>query len=270
MKTAAVSARRGHRVILLEQEQELGGHLNLLKQLPTRAEWHTAIDNLAREMEVAGVEVRLGVVATQEVLEKEAPDAVVCATGSTYDRRGLSPYRPDRDHIPGWDGEQVLDVGTAARRALQDPTSLGKRVLVLDESGAYLPLGLAEILATRGGVEVEVMTPHLIVGEDLLRTLDMPHLFPRLGAAGVKLTAQHFVERIEGRTVEVYSLWNSSGRRTLLEVDTVVLSMLRIPNDALFCQIRSGFKKVFRVGDAVAPRKLAAVIYEGEKLGREI
>ena len=32
--------------------------------LPTRKEWGTAIDNLERAMEVAGVEVRLGEEAT--------------------------------------------------------------------------------------------------------------------------------------------------------------------------------------------------------------
>lgn len=269
MKTAAVAAKRGHRVVLYEKEQELGGHLNLLKQLPTRAEWHTAIDNLAREMEVAGVEVRLGRTVTKELLEQEKPDAVVCATGSTYDSGGLSPYRPDRDRIPGSDQGHVIDVGTATKRALTDPTALGQRVVIVDETGGYLPVGLAEMLATQGGAEVEVITPHLFVGENILGTFDMPHLFPRLVAAGVRLTAQHFIERIEGDVVEVYNIWGGQ-HRTIAEVNTVVIAMMRTPNDALFDELRDRFKEVYRVGDVVAPRKLAAVIYEGEQLGREI
>ena len=269
MKTAAVAAKRGHKVVLLEKEQELGGHLNVLKHLPTRAEWHTAIDNLTREMEVAGVEVRLGVNATKDLLEKEQPGTVVCATGSTYNTTGLSPYRSEREAIPGHDQDNVMDVKTATMRALKDPTSLGKRVIIVDETTAYLPLGLAEVLATKGGAEVEVITPHLFVGEDLLRTGDMAHLLPRLAAAGVKLTAQHFVEQIAGNTVEVYNIWGGP-QRTMTQVDTVVISMMRTPNDALFNKIRHSFKEVYPVGDMVAPRKPAAVIYEGEKLGREI
>ena len=46
--------------------------------------------------------------------------------------------------------------------------------------------------------------------------------------------------------------------------------MMRTPHEALFNEIRDSFPEVYRVGDAVAPRKPAAVIYEGEKLGREI
>jgi 2,4-dienoyl-CoA reductase-like NADH-dependent reductase (Old Yellow Enzyme family) len=269
MKTAAVAARRGHSVVLLEKESVLGGHLNLIKQLPTRAEWQTAIDNLTREMATAGVEVRLGVQVTKAVLEQEKPDAIVCATGSTYSTTGLSSYRPERPGIPGATQEHVLDVGTATRRALRAPTSLGKRVLIVDETGGYLPLGLAEVLATQGGVAVEVISPHLFIGEDLVRTQDMPILFPRLASAGVRLTAQHFVEKIVDNTVEVYNLWGGE-KRMIADIDTVVISMMRTPNEALFNEIRQSFPAVYRVGDVVAPRKPAAVIYEGEKLGREI
>ena len=270
MKTAAMAARRGHRVTLLEKEDELGGHLNLHKQLPTRAEWQTAIDNLTHEMETAGVEVRLGMTATKILLEKERPAAIVCATGSTYTPGGgFSPYRSERDTIPGSEQEHVLDVATATRRALQDPTSLGKRVVILDETAAYLPLGLAEVLATQGGAEVEVISPHLFIGEDTFSTGEMPVLFPKLIEARVRLTAQHHVEKIEGDNVETYNIWGGKPR-TITAVDTVILSMLRTPNDTLFQEIRDSFPEVYRVGDVVAPRKLAAVIYEGEKLGREI
>jgi 2,4-dienoyl-CoA reductase-like NADH-dependent reductase (Old Yellow Enzyme family) len=267
LKFAAVAAKRGHKVTLYEQTDELGGHLNLLKRLPTRAGWQGAIDNLTRPLEKTGVEVRLQTVVTKELLATETPDVVVCATGASYNRTGYSPYRIERETIPGVEQAHVLEVVTATRKALVDAGSLGKNVLILDETDGYLPLGLAEVLAT-AGVRVEVMTPHLFVGEDTLKTLEMAHLFPRLKAVGVKLSAQQFVESIDGHRVEVYDIWG--GERRTIEVDTVVLAMMRSPNDALFSQLRSSFKEVHRIGDVVAPRKLEAVIYEGEKLGREI
>ena len=53
-----------------------------------------------------------------------------------------------------------------------------------------------------------------------------------------------------------------------MEVDTVVIAMMRSPNDTLFREIRQSFKKeLYRIGDAVAPRKLEAVIYEGRSWG---
>jgi len=268
LKCAAIAATRGHKVTLYEQAQELGGHLNLLKRLPTRQGWQGAIDNLVRPLAKVEVEVRLGTTVTAALVVQAQPDVIVCATGATYDRTGYSPYRPERETIPGIDQAQVIDIAVATQRALIDSLSLGKRVLILDETDAYLPLGLAEVLA-KAGVHVEVVTPHLFVGEDTLKTLEMPYLFPRLKAAGVKLTAQHFVEKINTNSVEIYDIWG--GERRVIDVDAVVIAMMRSPNDALFQEIRRSFKKeLYRIGDAVTPRKLEAVIYEGEKLGREL
>ena len=268
MKAAGILAQRGHSVVLYEGETELGGHLNLQKQLPTRENWQMAIDNFAVPLEKHGVDVRLGVEATASTLLADSPDAVVCATGASYDRTGLSPYRPTRESIPGVEADTVLDVASATQMALDRPDSLGSRVLILDESAEYLALGLAEILAD-AGTQVEVVTPHMFVGEDLVGTLDLVHVVPRLIEKGVTLTAQQMVERIDGKRVELVSVWSAAQGREL-DVDTVVLSMTRSPNEGLYRELRSELDEVHRVGDAVAPRKLVAVVYEAEKLGREL
>jgi 2,4-dienoyl-CoA reductase-like NADH-dependent reductase (Old Yellow Enzyme family) len=267
MKTAAVAARRGHHVVLLEHSGELGGHLNLVKRLPTRAAWHTAILNLSRPLERAGVDVRLGHEATLDVLRTGTPDVVVVATGSHWDERGLSAFRPDREEIPGWEQDNVLDVASATQRALDDPKALGERVLVFDESAGYLPLGLADVLSA-AGVAVEVISPQLFLGEDTLKTMDLQFLVPRLLERGVRLTAQHGVERIDGNVATVHGIWGTAPEER--EFDTLVISTIRLPADDLYFQARDEFGEVHRVGDAVAPRSLAAVIYEGEELGRAI
>lgn len=102
-----------------------------------------------------------------------------------------------------------------------------------------------------------------------MKSLDMIYLFPRLVGKGVTLTSQHFVEKVDGDVVELYDVWG--GPRRQVAVDTFVLAQFKDPDDALFQSIRhNGFKEVHRIGDCVAPRKPAAVIYEGEQLGREI
>jgi hypothetical protein len=258
MRTAGTAARRGHRVILLEKGDTLGGHINLIKRLPTRGEWQTAIDNLARDMAAAGVEVRLNITATREQLSSLNPDAVVCATGASYEKTGLSPYRPDRDSIPGDTQDNVCDVGAAVRAALADPRSLGGKILILDETAGFLPFGLAEVLAN-GGAEVEVVTPHMFAAEDVFRTSEMPFLFGRLAKANVRITAQEIIDRIEGDRVEIREIWD--GRvRTVAGVDTVVIAVSRVPNDGLYEELKDSFKGVRRVGDALAPRRTAEVI----------
>lgn len=268
MKTAAVAARRGHDVVLCEREPELGGHLNDLKWMPTRDSWQIAIDNLQREMAHTGVDVRVGTEGGAELAEAEGADVVVVATGSSWDKSGYSLARSEREGIPGAEAERVLALDEALRRAADAPEAFGKRVLIIDESSLYEPLGLAEVLAT-AGIEVEVLSPELFIGDDTRRHLEMPHIFPRLAKAGVRLTAQHFVDRIEGDTVAVYDIWGGP-EQLRSGVDTVVLSMSRTPREQLFFELAERFPNVHRVGDAVAPRKTPAVIYEGEELGRAI
>jgi len=267
MKSAAVAGRRGHEVVLFERSDELGGHINLIKHLPTRTAWQDAIDNLLTEMRTGGVEVRTGVDVTRELLDGEAPDAVVCATGSTWDCTGFSVTRTDRDELPGVDQDNVLDVGTAIVAALEDPAALGSSVLIVDDTGEYLPLGLAELLADNGA-SVEVVCPRAVVGENVAGALEGSHIYPRLEGKGVRLTANAFVESVSGNEAEVYSVWG--GWRRTEAVDTVVLSLLRTPNDELFREIEGAYPAVHQVGDAVAPRRTIIAIYEGEKAGREI
>ena len=269
MRVAGVAARRGHDVVLVEQEQRLGGHLELLRRLPSRGDWQKVIDDLAVVLELNGVEIRLGVTATAEMLAAESPGAVVCATGSVWDRTGFSAGRPDRETMPGTGGDHVLDVATAAATALSDPSALGTRVLILDDTGTYLPLGLAELLG-EGGAEVEVLGRFPVIGDQIAGTQDLPWLLPRLAALDVRLSPNHFIESIDGSRVDVYETLTRRHRQ-VEGVETVVLAMLRSPNDALFHQLReAGTVPTHCIGDAVAPRSVAEAIYEGEKLGRDL
>ena len=61
-----------------------------------------------------------------------------------------------------------------------------------------------------------------------------------------------------------------SATETRSGVDSVVMSILRIPSDALFNAAEAALDNVTRIGDATAPRDATAVIYDGEELGRRL
>ncbi len=267
LRFAGTAARRGHDVTLLESEDRFGGHLNLLQQFPTRGNWSDAVKALVRPLERHGVNARLETEASKSTLAELSPDVVIVSTGSSWNGSGFSPYRADREAIPGAELEHVIDVETAAERVLADPASLGKRVLIIDESALYLPLGVAEVLA-ESGVEVEIVSPHFFVGSDALKTMDLFHIYPRLKQHGVELSSQHFVEKIDGNDVHLYHLWG--GDPHVATFDTVVLSQMRDPNERLYREVKDDHPDVRRVGDALTPRPLVAVIHEGEVAAREV
>lgn len=269
MKTAAVAAGRGHRVTLWEADDRLGGHVNRIAALPTRQRWHAMTANLAQAMAAGGVTVRTGFRATPDDVLAGDFDEVVVATGSVWQRTGESPLRPDRRSIPGAEQTHVLDIATALDRAQADPTALGGRVLVYDETGAYLAMGLADLLSA-AGTAVHVVTPNTTVGESLYGTADATNTFPRLTARGVRMTSETTLEVIGADCVGLRGQWALAP--TDEPADTVVLMMGRDPVDDLYVALAGlpAGPVVHRMGDALAPRTTASAIYEGEELGRAL
>lgn len=93
MEAARVLALRGHRVMLAERGRELGGQLRLAAKAPIFQNVETdapvllrLVDYLARQLEKAGVDVRLGRAVTTDLVRELRPDIVVLATGASYRR----------------------------------------------------------------------------------------------------------------------------------------------------------------------------------------
>jgi len=97
---AYTAARRGHQVILCEKENALGGILKSEQALPFKHEMYELAGTYALLAERAGVEIRLNTEVTPDYVEKEAPDALIIAAGS-------SPLVPP---IPGLRGDNVIVV----------------------------------------------------------------------------------------------------------------------------------------------------------------
>ena len=90
MTAALTAARRGHRVTLIDRAGRLGGQLRLAAAVPGREEMATLVRDLARQLDEAGVEIRLGVAATVAAVARADADAVVIATGAR-------PLRPQME-----------------------------------------------------------------------------------------------------------------------------------------------------------------------------
>ncbi|MDE7243601.1 MAG: FAD-dependent oxidoreductase, partial [Oscillospiraceae bacterium] len=102
---AYTAARRGHQVILCEKEGELGGILKSEQALPFKYEMYQLAGTYAKFAKDAGVDIRLNTEVTKEYVEREAPDALIIAAGS-------SPLVPP---IPGLNGDNVVVVNNYYR-----------------------------------------------------------------------------------------------------------------------------------------------------------
>ncbi|MEO1423567.1 MAG: NADPH-dependent 2,4-dienoyl-CoA reductase [Pseudomonadota bacterium] len=119
LATSIVAANRGHAVTLFDAAAEIGGQLNMAKQIPGKEEFWGMVDYYRRALDVAGVEQRLGTKADAAALA--AFDEVVIATG-------VSPRDPQ---IPGQDQPHVLNYIDV----LRGKAEVGKRVAVIGAGG---------------------------------------------------------------------------------------------------------------------------------------
>lgn len=268
LRAGAVAAARGHDVVVHEREAEPGGHLREIAWLPTRESWKHAIEDMVSELERAGGGLRVRSELDMAALDREADDVILIATGADWEETGASVLRPDRDAMPGVETARVLGLGAALAAARQRTQSLGRRVLIVDETGEYAPLGLAEALAG-AGCEVEIITPRDSIGSAAAAELETPHVLPRLRHLGVRWTVSHDVASIRGTCVEVGDVWGGPGR-VLDAIDAVVLAMRRSPRDALYRSLDRASRVVLRIGDALAPRSTSAVIHEAEAIARDL
>ena len=100
MEAAVTAARRGHRVVLCEKSERLGGILNSEWAIPFKYEMYQLGQSLARQLEQEGVEVRLNTPVDPDYVRREAPDALIVALGS-------HPIVPP---LPGIHGDNVIVV----------------------------------------------------------------------------------------------------------------------------------------------------------------
>lgn len=129
MMAALVAAKRGHRVVLFDKTDQLGGQLNLAKLVPGKEEFHGLVDWFAASVTAAGIETRLG--GTVGVEDLRDFDEVIVATG-------VIPRDPG---IPGQ--EQALSYLEVLRGA-----PAGQQVAVIGAGG--IGFDVAEYLVAGG------------------------------------------------------------------------------------------------------------------------
>jgi 2,4-dienoyl-CoA reductase (NADPH2) len=133
LSASTTLAERGHEVHLFDSAAEVGGQLNLAKQVPGKEEFHETLRYWSRRIEVTGVELHLNTRAKADALKEAGFDEVIIATGVT----------PRNPKIPGQDHPKVLSYIEVLRGA-----KVGDRVAVIGAGG--IGFDVAEYLVHSG------------------------------------------------------------------------------------------------------------------------
>jgi len=248
---AAIAARRnGHDVTVYEKQAEAGGQVKLAASVPNRAEFGDMIRNQLTECRRLGVEFRFETDVWPGLVEEQRPDHVIIATGAEAS-------------LPWWVPAEATNVADI-RDVLSQAVEPFGDVVVIDEIGFHQATSTAEFLADRG-CNVEIITPGMVVGQDLGITLDMETWWIRAGEKSITQTTDLVPMGMEGRTLNL--LHHPTGTDVTRQPDWLVLAVHAHPLEWLYFDLKEKGLSVERVGDCVAPRRAHAAIVEGERAG---
>ncbi len=140
MQAAQTATMRGHKVILCEKNNCLGGMLHVAGALPFKDDMRRYTQWMIDETMRCGAKIRLNTTVTTEMIRQERPDAVFVAIGAEMNRPAIPGL--GRSNVV-WAGD--VDTGDA---------KTGRRVIILGcgLTGAECAINLA-----RNGAEVTMI-----------------------------------------------------------------------------------------------------------------
>ena len=148
-------------------------------------------------------------------------------------------------------------------------------VVVFDDDHYYMGGVMAELLADRG-LAVILVTPAAEASTWTRATMEQHFIQKRLLEKGVAIRAFTLLESIEAGSVATSCVF--TGRRDRIEAGAVLLVTARLPNEALYLDLKArqadwadaGIERVDAIGDALAPATIAHATYAGRRYAEEL
>lgn len=274
LEASRVLAQRGHRVVLIEATDTLGGQFNVAAIPPMKQDFKLASDQMARWAREAGVEVRLNTPFNESIVAELKPDVIVNAIGSSQ--------KPCT--IPGGKG-----VAVSAVDVLTGKVPVHGNVLVIGggSTGTETAMWAFEQpdVTSVTGIEQGAVFGNFeskgrgqgfrlwVRGKDAINTTPHP----------IKMYTNTTAEKIEAGKVTAHTFIRKRNRKTR-QMETVKDEVFEIPADviiyaggakpndasALYAAAYKYNIPCIGIGSAVIDRDAVAAIHEGNNLGRTL
>jgi hypothetical protein len=282
LEAARVCAQRGHRVVLFEAQNQLGGQILLASRAPGRTELIGIRDWLRDEIGRLGVEIRCGLYAEAPDVLAERPEVVIVATGGTPDTSFLFGEH-DAIHTT-WD-------------IFGRSTTVNGDVLLYDGSGHEAGITCAVLLAKDGGVNLHYITPdrHPAFDVGLTTRAKLMRDFYQTGAPSTPDLRLLSVAHAGGKRVATFR-HELTHEKIDKSFDYVITEHGTSPADHLYFELRkesynhgrvdldalalghlvvptpnpTGQFHLFRIGDAITSRNIHAAMLDALRICKDL
>jgi 2,4-dienoyl-CoA reductase-like NADH-dependent reductase (Old Yellow Enzyme family)/NADPH-dependent 2,4-dienoyl-CoA reductase/sulfur reductase-like enzyme len=269
MEAARVAASRGHRVVLYEKENRLGG--SLIYASIIRRENEELVKYLVSQIRKLGVQIKLGENITPGSIEQLKPDVIIVATGGLR-TRSITPGIENRNVIDGNDLRHLLNGNISGDafnkfsfsqrtilrigRILVRPLSntgileqisrwwmpLGRRIIIL--GGGLVGCELALFLAERGRIVTVLERSEQTASE---MALPMKWIvLNKLKQHGVDIITKANFNEVNDRGIYITDV---TGQTSLIEADILIEADGIEPDREMVAAFQGRAPEVYAVGD---------------------
>lgn len=273
LEAARISAERNHEVVVFEAANDIGGQLRMASASNWRKDMSGIVEWRRSELERLGVSMHFNVLAGIDEVETEQPDIVIVATGGI-------------PHLGWFEGAEHC---TSTWDVLTGATALGEEVVIYDGTGRYAALTAAEKCHASGShfalfllddrPATELAYPERVIWKRALAQSEITPLteqrLNKVEAIGNRYAA-HFVHEL-------------TGAASTSMADQIIVEQGTMPADEIYQQLRSrsvndgvtdidallagepqpdygnGYA-LYRIGDAISSRNIAAAMFDALRL----
>ena len=248
MEAARIAAQRGHDVTLYERKFMLGGLLDFADIVKGPHENLADLKKyLIRQLEVNGVNVVTSKTVDKELIEAEAPDAVILAVGGQR-----APLEVAGDgSVPVIDMESFMF------------TQMGENVIVYGSNAQAFD---AALWLTVHKKHVTMVTPNPVEELDMQQSQHAKRMMTTaLYSLGFHSWPKASIKEVKnGQAV----ITTESGVDTVIPCDAIVNGADMLPDTSLLDGI--SVKETYAIGDCKAPFNIAMAIRAGNDAGRAV
>ena len=244
MEAALIASQRGHDVTLYEKKNELGGLFIAAAAFDYKDPDKKLLAWYRRQLERSDVKVMMGTEVSREMIEADAPDVVIVATGS----------HPVIIKVPGYDRENVILMEEACLKA----KPIGQKVTII--GGGVSGCELAAQLGSEGKeVTIVERLPQLMSNQErpvgyndmaLTALLHKWNVDIRTGASLKEITAEGVVAETEQGDIQIAA-------------DTVVMGVGFRSNNTLYRSLQDYAGEVYNIGDSERFSNIYHAIWQG-------
>ncbi len=251
MEACRVAALRGHKVVIYEKSDKLGGHVTEAVVMPFKEGEQKLLDWYKTELGDLKVEIRLKSEVTPELIHKNNPDAVIVATGSKYIRL----------NVPGGDRPSVI----SACDFLSGKTQVGQRVVVI--GGGQVGCEISLWLSQQGKkVTVVEKLDDLLVGRPI-PWMNRVMLLDLLKFHKVDIMTNSSLSEVIDKGAVVI---NKDSRRDTLPADTIIIAVGLQPEQGIYRLLQGNLTNLYLIGDAREAKNIMNAIWDAYEVARTI